>query len=69
MSKHRYFLNAPIFTRRRKSHLIKIIEPMIPKTGCNVSNLSQLVPVKTGIPLKTHIIEQYAPVYIQQTQI
>lgn len=39
---------------------------MIPKIGCNVSNLSQLVPVQTRIPLKTHIIKQYAPVYIQQ---
>lgn len=39
---------------------------MIPEIGCNVSNLSQLVPVKTRIPLKTHIIKQYAPVYIQQ---
>lgn len=39
---------------------------MITKIGCNVSNLSQLVPVKTRIPLKTHIIKQYAGVYIQQ---
>lgn len=39
---------------------------MSPKIGCNVSYLSQLVPVKTRIPLKTYIIKQYAPFYIQQ---
>lgn len=39
---------------------------MIPKIGNLVSNLSQLVHVKTRIPPKRRIIKQWAAVYIQQ---
>lgn len=46
--------------------MIKTTELMIPEIGCNVSNFSQLAPVKTRIPLKTHIIKQCAAAYIQQ---